>query len=356
MAENKNHNDTIDLGNVIHKLLKKRKRIYMTWFITAVASYLLILCVPRYYSSEAKLAPEMGSEISGGALGDIASSFGFDISSMQSNDAISPILYPDLMDDNAFIANIFTIRVKSSDGQIDTDYYTYLKDYQKTPWWSKILFAIKKLFKAKEDEDNSSHAFDPYNISKRMSDIMESIRGDITISVDKKTGVISVQVKAQDQLICKTVADSMIVRLQDFITQYRTNKARIDEKHYEQLAEEALKKYEKSRIAYSRFADMHTNSVLNAYRTEEEALQNDMQLKYTTYSTICAQLQQSRAKVQERTPAFTLLQGAAVPVKPAGPKRIMFVIGMLFLVTFIFVFYQMKDDIKASLLRTADDK
>ena len=36
-------------------------------------------------------------------LGSIASSFGFDLGEMQSSDAINPLLYPDLMDDNAFV-------------------------------------------------------------------------------------------------------------------------------------------------------------------------------------------------------------------------------------------------------------
>ena len=43
------------------------------------------------------------------------------------------------------------------------------------------------------------------------------------------------------------------------------------------------------------------------------------------------QYQAAKAKVQERTPAFTVVKGAAVPVKPTGPKRMLFVIAMLFL-------------------------
>lgn len=59
-----------------------------------------------------------------------------------------------------------------------------------------------------------------------------------------------------------------------------------------------------------------------------------MQLKFNAYSAICTQLEAMRAKLQEKTPAFTTLQSASVPVKPAGPKRMFFVIGMTFL-TFI---------------------
>jgi LPS O-antigen subunit length determinant protein (WzzB/FepE family) len=56
-----------------------------------------------------------------------------------------------------------------------------------------------------------------------------------------------------------------------------------------------------------------------------------MQLKYNAYTSIQTQLQIAKAKLQERTPAFTILKGAEVPVKPAGPKRMIFVAVMLLL-------------------------
>ena len=61
-----------------------------------------------------------------------------------------------------------------------------------------------------------------------------------------------------------------------------------------------------------------------------------MQLKYNTYSTLNTQLQAAKAKIQEKTPAFTLIQGAAVPIKASEPKRMLFVLGMTIL-TFILI-------------------
>ena len=68
--------------------------------------------------------------------------------------------------------------------------------------------------------------------------------------------------------------------------------------------------------------------VLESYRAKQTDLENDMQLKYNPYTTLMTQYQMAKAKVHERTPAFTLVQGAAVPIKPAGPKRMLFVAGM----------------------------
>jgi LPS O-antigen subunit length determinant protein (WzzB/FepE family) len=60
-----------------------------------------------------------------------------------------------------------------------------------------------------------------------------------------------------------------------------------------------------------------------------------VQIKLGTCTAIAQQLQASKAKLQERMPAFTILQGASVPVKPSGPKRMVFVAAMLFLATVI---------------------
>ena len=83
--------------------------------------------------------------------------------------------------------------------------------------------------------------------------------------------------------------------------------------------------------------------VLESYRAKQTDLENDMQLKYNTYTTLMTQYQMAKAKVQERTPAFTLLKGAAVPIKPAGPKRMLFVAGMCLLAIILLSLYSIKD-------------
>ena len=49
-----------------------------------------------------------------------------------------------------------------------------------------------------------------------------------------------------------------------------------------------------------------------------------MQLKYNTYSAAKNQYDAAKAKLQETIPVFTIIKGAQVPIKPAGPKRMIF--------------------------------
>lgn len=343
---NNNNPEVIDLRIVAQKIWKNKKLFAKTLPIAFVLSCIYILGIPRTYKTDVKLAPEMESSTSGGALSSIASSLGFDISNMQTSDAISPLLYPDLMEDNKFVANLFNIDIETLDGEVKTTYYEYLKHHQKKSLWSYPVKWLKSLL-PKSDDGRGKTKKDPYMLSKDDNDIVEKIRDNIQLSIDKRTGVISVEVKTQDALVCRTMADSVTMRLQNFITEYRTNKARNDMEYYRKLTAEAKRTYEKARQLYGHFADANTDLVLQSYQAKLNDMENDMQLKYNNYTTLSTQLQASIAKVQERTPAFTVIKGAAVPIKPSGPKRMIFVLGMLILTFFATIFYIIKDDVLA---------
>jgi capsule polysaccharide export protein KpsE/RkpR len=280
----------------------------------------------------------------GGTIGSIAASFGFDLSDMQTSDAITPLLYPDLMDDNGFVTSMFNILVRDAEGEIETTYYDYLKNHQKDAWFKYPLHWIKELLPKDADSNEENVAFDPYDLSRADNDIAEAIRGNIKISIDKKTGVITIVTKAQDKLICKTLADSVMSQLQEFIIDYRTNKARNDYEYYKKLVADAKSDYETVRRKYGATSDANMEVTMKSMELLLTDLENDMQLKFNTYTTMCTQLEAAKAKVQDRTPAFTIIEGAAVPVKPAGPKRMIFVIGMMFLTFIGTAFYITKKD------------
>lgn len=323
---------SIDYRAVLREIRKHRKLFYKVLAITFVLSTLYIFCIPRYFVTDTKVAPEAESSLAGGTLGSIASSFGFDLSDMETTDAITPMLYPDLMDDNGFVTGLFPIKVKTRDGSLTTTYHDYLMKYQKEPWWSNVMASIMSIFpKKKDDEKGGLGKGDPYILSKNEDDIAGAIRKNIKLSTDKKTGVITINVKAQDRLVCKTIADSVREHLQQFISEYRTNKARTDVEYYKDLLAEAKHEYQKARQRYGSYSDENTDLVLESYRAKKEDLENEMQLKFDAYRVLNTQLQTAKAKVQQRTPVFTLIKGASMPIRPAGPKRMLFVFEMLLL-------------------------
>lgn len=331
----------IDIGRMIRMVLAKRRRVITNLVIALVVSVIWIFPEPRYYTCDVQLAPEQTNEISGGSLSALASSFGVNLGGMQSNDAIYPMLYPDLFESPEFLVGLFDVQVETEDGSIKTDYYTYLTKHQKKNWltlpFKKGVKAVKDWIKPKAPNKHTGTGaarFDAFNLSEDDYLLMQGVKEKITCSVDKKTDVTTILVKDQDRKVCALMADSVRARLQTFITHYRTSKARLDLDYYESLVEKAHTEYEAASAAYSRYTDTHKDVILQAYISERDALENEMSIRFNTYNAMTTQLEAAKAKVQERTPSFTTLKSASMPVKPAGPKRMIFVLGMMFL-TFV---------------------
>lgn len=330
----------IDLNKIFKIIWSKKRVFFIVWGITFILSCIWIFPQPRYYTASVSLAPETtGEDVSG--LAGIASSFGFNIGGA-GTDALYPTLYPDLMESNDFIAGLMTIQIatieKDDEPSLTTDYYTYLKLHQKknllTSPFIKALYSIKAMFSdEKVGKPLTAKELDPFRLSKKDADLFDKAKDKITCSVDKKTDVISISVQDQDPLVCATMADSVRRHLQDFIIQYRTKKARIDVEHYQQLADSAKLEYESAVNKYSIFCDANQDVVLQSVNSKRDALEQDMQFKYNTYNALATQLEAMKAKVQERTPAFTTLKSASVPTKPAGPKRVIFIFAMMVLAT-----------------------
>jgi hypothetical protein len=233
-----------------------------------------------------------------------------------------------------FKASLFNIPVHKKDSTRIMSYYDYIAKEQKSPWWSAVISAPFKALGAllgSEKDTIDQHKVDPFMLTKEQAGIVQTIDKKVVCDVDKKTMVITIDVTDQDPLICATMADSVQRRLQAFITDYRTKKARVDLEYTRKLYNEAKVRYTKARQLYASYSDANQDIILESVKSKLTDLENEMQLQFNTYSAISQQLQMAEAKVQQETPAFTTLQSATVPVKKAGPSRAKMVLIFLFL-------------------------
>lgn len=321
----------IDIKKVLQKLLKKKMMIIISTLSAAVLASILIVLIPRGYTSQVMLAPEDDGS-SGSSLSDIASSFGFDFDVMRSSDAIYPLLYPDLFKSNDFVVGLLETRVVTLDGSIDTTYLEYMMKHQKYAPWMPVIYTVKRLLGPKPRKTytvtTEKEGINPFMLTKEEYGVVNKVKKNIECVVDKKTNVITITVHDQDPLICATMADSACVHLQNFITQYRTSKARADYEYYSKLTEEARLEYEQAVKVYSDYCDSHKGMVLQAYISKRDELESEVDAKYNTLTALKTQIQTAKARIQENTPAFTMLQNASVPIKPSTPKRMIFVFCM----------------------------
>lgn len=184
------------------------------------------------------------------------------------------------------------------------------------------------------NSQGSIHTVDPFKLTMKQSNIADAIGDLIQASVDKKNDVITLNVTAQDPLVSATIADSVKNKLQECIIEYRTNKARKDLAFAERLYKEVKADYYKKQQAYAYYADGNVDIVLSRFRTEEERLKNEQTLAYNIYNQVAQQLQVAKAKVQEKTPVFTVIQPASVPLMPSAPGKFFILVSFVFLAAF----------------------
>lgn len=346
-----NHNDEeieIDLMDLLRKVIGIRKKIYKAAGIGLIIGIIVAISIPKQYTVEVTLSPEMGNNKGGGLSGLAASFLGSGVSMGDGTDALNASLSADIVSSTPFLLELSNMKVPVS-GSEKISLSSYL-DEESSPWWSyvigfpgMVIGGVKSLFIEDEDEsiflDKASQG--TIELSKKESQKIESLKKKIVASVDKKTSMTSVTATFQDSKVAAVVADSVVKKLQEYIIDYRTSKSKEDCLYLEKLFKERQQEYYVAQKKYADYMDSHDNIILQSVRTEQERLQNDMSLAYQVYSQVASQLQVARAKVQEEKPVFAVVEPAVVPLKPSGTSRKVYVLAFIFLSVCIVIFWNL---------------
>ena len=312
----------IDLLALAMKVLAERRLLAKFVLVAAVVGVIVALGRSKAYTAEVILAPEMSSGGLGMAdnLMDMASSFGFDIGRKSSIDAIYPEIYPTLMSSNDFILKLLDVPVTLKGEKTTKTYMDHILHDGSIPFWSYPMVWVKSLFKKKEAAPGEG-GIDPFRLSQNEESLIDGIRGAISCVVDKKTSIITISVTDLDPQVAAIMADTLQLRLQKYITDYRTKKARNDVEYYSKLFKESKKEYVEAQERFTSFADSNAKMVLESFIAKREELEGEMELKQKLYIQMATQLQSSQAKVQERTPAFIVIQASTVPNRSSSTPR-----------------------------------
>lgn len=344
MEENKNYtsptpeteNDELEIDwmDILRRIIAIRKTLYKAAGIGLVLGIIIALSTPKQYTVSVTLAPEMGSDSKSGGLASLASSFLGGGSMGNSPDALNAALSSEIVASTPFLLELFDTRVQTLDEELDTTLVAYL-DEQRGSWLGAVLAApgmaigfVKGLF---TEETDTVATLNPFQLTKKESQKVEFLRKNIVADIDKKTGITTLSVTLQDPKVTAMVADSVVAKLQQYIINYRIAKAKEDCAYLEQLYKERQKEYYDTQQRYARYVDANKSLVLQSVRTEQERLQNDMNLAYQVYSQVAQQLQVARAKIQEEKPVFAVVEPATIPLQPSGTSRKIIVLGIILL-------------------------
>ncbi|MBR3883650.1 MAG: chain-length determining protein [Bacteroidaceae bacterium] len=323
-ANDKIKSHEFDVLGFVRKTIKEWKTISVFVVIFSIIGVVVALNTSKRYTTSVVLAPEMGGGVDG-ALSSVSSMFGINLSSSSGSDAISPELYPNVFASTIFLVDLFDVPVTLSETGEKKSYYNHLLYDVNIPFWSYPGIWLGKLMKTffKKDEIPVSGASTSkyFHLTKEQDGACGIMKQNIFCVVDQRTNIITVSVTDMDPVIAATMADTVTLRLQNYITDYRTKKVRHDLEYIDELYEQAKAEYLVAQEEYVKSTDANAKVVRSIYRAKIDNLENDMQLKLSIFTDIAKQKQLAMQRVQERTPAFTVIQPATVSLQASSMPR-----------------------------------
>ena len=309
----------IDWIGIFSKLLKHWKQIFLISFIFGVLGIVSALTMTRKYNVTMTLAPEIANRTNS-SLSSITSMLGLNgVALNPGTDAMSITLFPEICQSTPFLAALLDVPLTSyvSEKQqeegvqpIQTTVYKHFSGEDKEKkGLSKWLESLKK----EKDEKPYTGVVDATELPSKQAMVVKALGNSISAVVDKKTGVTSISVTMDDRMMAKQLADTVCTRLQKYVSEYRTKKAKADYEYYVSLAQEARETQIKAQAAYARSVDYDRSVILQSKNSEKERLRADANLAIDIYSQLAQQRELARAKIQEEKPVYAVVQPATLP-------------------------------------------
>ena len=135
-----NHPDEeieIDLMDLLRKVIGIRKKIYKAVGIGLVIGVIIAISIPKQYTVEVTLSPEMGSTKGSGLSGLAASFLGSDVAMGEGTDALNASLSADIVSSTPFLLELSTMEIPVLKDENMT-LNTYL-DKESSPWWNYVI-------------------------------------------------------------------------------------------------------------------------------------------------------------------------------------------------------------------------
>ena len=302
-----------DWQGIVMKLWSGKKFIITVTGVFVALGLVAALTMTKVYTSKVTLVPELGKTSSSSSLGNITSMLGLGGAiSGASSDAYNVTVYPEVVASTPFMTKLFDIHVSDPEEGIDTTLIAYLTR-EKFSLTGMIMKPILSIFST--DSIETPQKVDVFRLTKKQARVVDVLNKSIVAEVDKKSGETTINVTMDNPVVAAIVADTVCRNLKEYITEYRTKKAREDLDNYQKIADESYQAYQKASRAYAYYQDHNRGLILNAAISEGARLQNEVNIASQVYSQMKLQAEAARGKVIDEKPVFAVIQPASVPLK-----------------------------------------
>ncbi len=323
--------DKIGIRDLLFLIWENRQNILKLTSVFLAIGIIIAFSIPREYTCIVKLVPEESKPGISGNISSLAAMAGINIGATTNIDGINLTLYPDVVKSIPFLYELSMLKIPSESNREQT-LYNYIDKELRDPWWNAVLgLPLKIIDLFKRDEDSININFNPYSLNKSQELNIMKLNERLHLSINKKTGIMSIGISMQDPVISAMLADSLVTKLEQYIIRYRTSKAKQDYDFALKMFEDARNKYYESQRNYARYMDENKNLIYASVRIEQERLENEQMLHYNVYASLAQQLETVRLKVQEQTPCLTIIEPARIPANKSNTSKLQIITGFILL-------------------------
>lgn len=338
-----NQEKEIDLLELLRAVWAARRRIVLYAAVGAAVGLIVGFSIPKTYVTTIKLAPESKTAGNGGGgMAGLAAMAGFNLNAGAGTEGITTAIFPEIVQSTPFLLEFAEIPItlmprKTGEPGERMTLFEYVSDHQRQAWWKYLAAAPGRAVGWLLGRDREEEPVPPVDsvellhLPKAYKDFVKALNRMMMVEEDKKSSLLEAKVTMQDPFVAAVVADSLVAKLQKYMTVYRTQKTRHDlEQNMRQNAEAQARYYEvENRLAEA--IDQNRNISSESLRVRIERLRNERTLAYSIWNQTAMQVETAKIKLQEEMPIATVVEPAIISDRPAAPKKMVILIAFAFL-------------------------
>lgn len=327
------HRETeVDFINLARTLWEGKIIVGKLILLSLFIGFFVAILTPNEFTASATMVPQISdskSKLSGlsgslSGLSGLAAMAGINLNTTMGSD-LSPKTYSSIISSVPFQLELMKtpLNFEKLDSQITLyDYYTKIKGENLfIKYTIGLPSLIIKTLKGEKKSKFSSTSNPLYILTKKQVEVQKIIEKQVAISVNDADGNVSIISSLPEAYAAAQLVQSTQAILQRYITEFKIEKAKVDQEFIQQRFDEAKKNYQAAQQQLALFRDRNKNMSQAVAKTEEERLYGDYALVTGVYSELAKRLEQAKIQVKEETPVFTIIRPVSVPTEKSRPNR-----------------------------------
>jgi hypothetical protein len=140
---------------------------------------------------------------------------------------------------------------------------------------------------------------------------IEELRSKIKIEIQGRNLILKTEMNDpyQSAVLCRLV----LVKLVNFIGDFKTFKQRQNLSIIEERFKEAELRYKEAQMRLANYKDKNAGIIFQSAQTIEQLLNNDLSVSFNIYNQFATQFEQAKVDLKKETPYFSIIEPINIP-------------------------------------------